>query len=356
MKALIYDKKYIGYHLFTSMVVAIMLLVEDILEGETEYAAMIFEFVTDIPIFMVLNLGISIGVFFIIRYLNASVPWQNGLWKRFLYEMAIMVALVLMMTIASSYLVRTFELMPSDADGDLGFEILSLIMFFISIFMLFSFHEFINLSQDKEYLSLRASQLEKQNYLMKYEALKTQVNPHFLFNSLNVLSSLIYIDTEKSDQFIKKFSEVFRYVLELNNEKLVTVKRELDFLDAYCFLQKIRYGDSLLINRSLDAAVLERYIPPLTLQLVVENTVKHNEISNERKLHISITNTESHLFISNNYQHRGALNGSMGVGQKNLIEKYRLLADKAPRFYLEGGQYIAQLPLLDNTHGQGFDY
>ena len=182
--------------------------------------------------------------------------------------------------------------------------------------------------------------------MIKYEALKSQINPHFLFNSLNVLSSLIYQDTAKSDEFIKKFSEVFRYVLELNQEKLVKVKRELKFLDSYFFLQKIRYGDNLKLHKKIDAEVLNMEIPPLTLQLVVENAIKHNVISNEQQLNISIENNGSSLIVSNNCQYRGNLNGSTGIGQKNLIEKYSLIGERTPEFYVKDDRYISQLPLI----------
>ncbi len=346
MKDIILDKRYWAYYLFTAVIVAGILLIEDILEGGTDRAELLYDFVVDIPFFTLLTVVISAMAYAIIVSLNRRWPWETALWRRFVLEISIIILIVIVFTLGGSFLVGYFDLRADDLDDDFGFEVLAMIMFFISTFMQFSFHEFMMLSTDKQYLQYKAGRLERQNYLMKYEALKNQVNPHFLFNSLNVLSSLIYQDTTKSDQFIKKFSEVFRYVLELNQEKMVEVKRELKFLDSYFFLQKIRFGDNLEMHQNIDAHVLNMYIPPLTLQLVVENAIKHNVISKVLKLCIHIENIDDELIIKNNYQYRDNLAHSTGIGQHNLVEKYRLISDKLPEFYVENNHYVARLPMM----------
>ncbi|MEL7002620.1 MAG: histidine kinase [Bacteroidota bacterium] len=341
------DKRYWAYYVFTATIIAVILLIEDLLEGNTEYAALLFEFVTDIPSFTLITFLISIGSYQIINQLNKRFPWEEALFKRFVLEISIIIILVIVLTVISSFVVREFGLGPEDTDDDFGYEILALIMYFISIFMVFSFHEFMVLSNDKEYLQMRAKMLQKQNYLIKYEALKNQINPHFLFNSLNVLSSLIYENTAKSDQFIKKFSEVFRYVLELNEEKLVEVRQELKFLDSYFFLQKIRFGDNLEIKKHVKSEALNKSIPPLSLQLAVENAIKHNIISKESRLTIHVENDEECMIVKNNYQSREAVTESTGTGQRNLTEKYALIADQLPKFYIEDNEYIVKLPILE---------
>ena len=353
MRDIILDKRYLAYYVFTAFIIATILLVEDVLEGEDDYYGLLLDFIIDIPVFSILVVFISIFSYSIIKFLNKKYPWEKAQWRRFILEIGIVVLLVLALTIAGSYLVRGFDVMPRDVDDDFGFEILALIMFFIGSFMVFSFHEYMMLSSDKQYLEYKAGMLEKQNYMIKYEALKSQVNPHFLFNSLNVLSSLIYQDTAKSDLFIKKFSEVFRYVLELNQEKLVEIKCELKFLDSYFFLQKIRYGDSLVLKKTVDSEALNMHIPPLTLQLVVENAIKHNVISKERKLTITIENHQDELIVRNNYQHRSNLSESTGIGQKNLIGKYELIEERRPRFYVENNEYVVRLPIIKELSWNG---
>ncbi|MEM6523142.1 MAG: histidine kinase [Bacteroidota bacterium] len=354
MIEIIRDKRFWAYYAFTATVVAAMLLVEDLFEDEGEFGDILLEFISDIPVFTLLVSLISLITYPIIGFLNKRYPWEEALLKRFMLEMCIIIGIVLAMTIIGSYFVRGFELTEKDVDDDFGFEILALIMFFISTFMVFSFHEFMNLSTDKQFLEFKASRLEKQNYLIKYEALKSQINPHFLFNSLNVLSSLIYLDTTKSDEFIKRFSEVFRYVLELNQEKLVSVQRELKFLDSYFFLQKIRYGENLKLVNKLSDHVKNMHIPPLTLQLVVENAIKHNMITQNNQLAIILEDNGEYLYVKNNFQQRANLEESTGIGQKNLTEKYQLLDKELPKFQKEGDQYVVQLPLMKTKEWQTY--
>ena len=346
MSDLLSDKRYWAYYAFTATVVAAMLLAEDALEGGETYSELLFDFITDIPVFTLIISLISLPSWHTINLLNRHYPWEEAFRKRFILEMCLIVTIVVTMTVVASYLVRTLGWIPPDADNDFGFEISVLIILSVLVFMTFGFHEFMVLSTDKQFLELKASRLEKQNYLIKYEALKSQINPHFLFNSLNALSSLIYQDTAKSDQFIKKFSDVFRYVLELNQEQLVQVKRELTFLESYFFLQKIRYGTGLGIEKKISAEALNSYIPPLTLQLVVENAIKHNVISDERALSIIIESRDGYLVVSNNYQHRTTLSESTGIGQQNLIEKYQLIEERLPEFYVENDRYVVRLPLM----------
>jgi hypothetical protein len=338
------DRRYWIYHIFTAATVATLLGIEDWLEGASP--GMVFlEFLAEIPLFfLVVNL-ISLLAYVVVKWLNRVMPWEKKPFNRFIAESGMVVAIVLALTTVAVAGYRLINNDPSN-DNDFAFEIHALIMFFIGIYMVFVFHEFMSLSRDNHVLKLRSETLLKQNYLAKYETLKNQVNPHFLFNSLNVLSSLVYIDAKKADQFIKKFSDVFRYVLELNQEKLVPLKQELHVLDAYLFLQKIRYGSQLNVHQNISAELLDLCVPPLTLQLAVENALKHNAVSKDQVLDIWIEAKENELVIVNTYHFKNAVQESTGIGQKNVFEKYRLLGKRLPQFYLEDGHYIVRLPLL----------
>lgn len=343
---LIRDRQYLAYYLFTSFLLASMLAVEDVFEdGKVNYLDIFLEFLLDIPLITGITLIISLISYPVVQFLNKHLPWESANWKRFVLEMTIVVVMVVLFTAISRPL---FEVYVPEEDNDTGYEVLDMIMFFFTFFMVFSFHEFMTLSGDKAALARKSKLLEEQNDTIKYEALKSQINPHFLFNSLNVLSSLIYTDTEKSDQFIKKFSEVFRYVIELNQESVVEIKKELKFLESYLFLQKIRYGSNLTCDIQLDSEFLNKFVPPLTLQLVVENAIKHNEISDEKKLDIFITNGKEDLIVSNSFQSRGNLNYSTGIGQQNLVQKYKLMYTRLPRFYVQDELYVVKLPAMNN--------
>lgn len=344
------DWRSLVYYIFTASVVAIMLTVEDVMEDSSaDWRELLIDFFFSIPLLTLLTLFVSLISYPVILLLNRYFPWETRSLKRVILEVSTLVFLVIFLSLIIYKIITYVRIETNFEENDAGFEgfTLVLVMLFITFFMIFSFHEFIILSTDKAYLSYRTQTLEKQNYLIKYEALKSQVNPHFLFNSLNVLSSLIYTDTAKSDQFIQKFSDVFRYVLELNQENVVQVKQELKFLDSYLFLQKIRFGDSLVIIQQLNTDTLEKYLPPLTLQLIIENAIKHNIVDKEKTLRIEITNRGKNLVITNNLQRRANLIESTGIGQRNLVAKYELICDKTPRFYVEHDNYVVMTPLLE---------
>ncbi|MFM8912654.1 MAG: sensor histidine kinase [Flammeovirgaceae bacterium] len=338
------DKRYWIYHVFATLTISCLLAIEDWLEGDLVGEIML-EFLIEVPVFLLAAAVLSFIAFHVVKWFNKIMPWDHKPFNRFISESGTVVAIVICVTSVTVAVYRLVYKVSSN-DNDFAFEIHSLIMFFIMVYMLFVFHEFISVNQDNRLLKLKSEMLLKQNYLTKYEALRNQVNPHFLFNSLNVLSSLVYIDAKKADQFIKKFSDVFRYVLELNQEKLVPVKQELRVLDAYLFLQKIRYGSQLCVHTKVSGHLMDLGVPPLTLQLTVENVLKHNAISNESVLDIWIEAKGDELIITNTYQCKGTTEESTGIGQRNILEKYRLLGERIPSFYLENGNYVVRLPLL----------
>ncbi|MCZ8355373.1 MAG: histidine kinase [Cyclobacteriaceae bacterium] len=336
------DRRYWIYHCFIALVVSSLLAVEDSLE----FGIFFFkDFVFGLFAILVVLLPLSYLISKIVAFMNTFMPWGINQFKRFILESALIITLVAILTSISILTKDFFIEVDDNRDNDFGFEIISLIMFFISIFMLVALHEFMALNEDNESLYMKSKILEKKNYLAKYEALKSQINPHFLFNSLNVLSSLVYTDSKKSDLFIKKFADVFRYVLELNNENLVKVEREIDFLNAYLFLHKIRYGDSLQVTINLSTTILNRLIPPLSMQLVVENALKHSRVEADDTLYIYIEETESNIIVRNTYLADLQDVVSTGIGQKNLIEKYHLLGLEEPKFYISDNYYISELPV-----------
>lgn len=192
--------------------------------------------------------------------------------------------------------------------------------------------------------------LEKENMRSQLESLKTQMSPHFLFNSFNALLSLIDSDKEKAKHFLLELSKVYRYVLEQNDNLVVELKEELKFINSYIYLNKIRFGDNLIFETDIDANNLSKFIPPLTLQSLVENAIKHNIISENKPLTIRITNDRDRLIVTNNLQTRNEKIISTGIGLKNLKERYFLLGNKEPEFGIVNDQYIAKIPLLEKEN------
>jgi PAS domain S-box-containing protein len=193
----------------------------------------------------------------------------------------------------------------------------------------------------------RLLQMQKENLQSQFEVLKQQVNPHFLFNSLNVLSGLIEKDASKAQLFIDEFSQIYRYVLETIEKPVVTLGMELGFVRSYIFLQQIRYGENLTFAVNLPSDLLKRYMPPLSLQVVLENAIKHNIVNENQPLHINIFHEDDCLNVSNNLQPKISMGKTTGLGQKNMVKRYAMISEKVPSFKVVNDQYIVQLPLLD---------
>lgn len=201
----------------------------------------------------------------------------------------------------------------------------------------------------------RLLQVQKENLQSQFEVLKQQVNPHFLFNSLNVLSGLIEKDVSKAQLFIDEFSQIYRYVLETIEKPVVTLSKELGFVRSYIFLQQIRYGENLTFAVNLPSDLLKRYMPPLSLQVVLENAIKHNIVNESQPLHINIYHEADRLIVSNNLQPKISMGKTTGLGQKNMIKRYALISDREPIFQIVNDQYIVQLPLLNTESDERAD-
>ena len=191
-----------------------------------------------------------------------------------------------------------------------------------------------------QYEKLKTEQINTQ-----YNSLKNQVNPHFLFNSLNALSSLVYEDQDRAVEFIRKLSEVYRYVLETKDKEIVSVKEELEFLNSYLYLQKIRFGENLIFNNTIETAVLDNYVVPISLQMLMENAIKHNVISNSKSLHVKVYNDGDYLYLENNLQEK-LHKDSTGIGLQNIKDRYTLLSDKPVLISNKNNIFKVAVPII----------
>jgi two-component system LytT family sensor kinase len=210
--------------------------------------------------------------------------------------------------------------------------------------ILTSFHVFRNIHQ----ASLQAEKLQKEIAQAQFESLKNQVNPHFLFNSLNVLTSLIMLDPLLAEKFTEQLSKAYRYVLEHKGDDMVALRTELEFIHSYIFLIDIRFKDKLKINLHIPPEKLNWLLPPLTLQLLIENAIKHNVVSKKSPLAIDIfVDKNDYLCVSNNLQIRDDKMASSRVGLHNISNRYGYITDKPTFFGLVDDKYVAKIPLLN---------
>ncbi len=191
--------------------------------------------------------------------------------------------------------------------------------------------------RDQDKLALEVSDL-------KYLVLKSQIDPHFLFNSLNVLSGLVSIDPIKAQEFIDELAYVYRYVLETIDSKIVKLSQEIDFIKSYLALIKIRYGTR--IDFEIDVLDVDALIPPMTLQFAIENAIKHNLASDKMPLHLNLSIKDEYVVVCNNIQQKHSTLYSSGIGQKNINNRYKIVSDKLPIYYEENSFYYSKFPII----------
>ncbi len=180
----------------------------------------------------------------------------------------------------------------------------------------------------------------------RFDALKNQLDPHFLFNSLNVLTSLIEEDPYQAQKFTTSLSKVYRYVLEQKNKDLVTVDEELNFARTYVRLLKMRFEDSIVFAIPDQASDPEAKIVPLSLQLLLENAVKHNVVTSSRPLHIKVFEKDGNLVVENNLQEKQVVKKSSGVGLQNIKQRYGILTDRQVQIVKAKNDFSVALPML----------
>ncbi len=205
--------------------------------------------------------------------------------------------------------------------------------------------------------SWRDSVIQKEKYkqdalAMQYETLKSYVNPHFLFNSLSVLSSLVEKDTAKSQEFIKQLSDIYRYVLEQKDKELVPLDTELNFIVSYINLHRIRHGENLRVDFRVDDR--SGHIIPLSMQILLENTFKHNIISEEDPLDVSIWRENDYIIVQNKLQTRKTINENGGFGLETISKRYEFFTKRALQVSSDNGLFIVKLPILDLSVLSGY--
>jgi len=190
-------------------------------------------------------------------------------------------------------------------------------------------------------------ELKRENLLAKYETLKNQVNPHFLFNNLNTLTGIIEQKPELATDFIKKLSDIYRYVLEQNDKEIVSIKEEMKFVEDYIYLSKMRFGEGLIFNSSLTKNQ-NFLVAPLGIQMMVENAIKHNIISDDMPLKIEMEIEDGFVIVRNNLQRKNTLNPEKGpLGLENIKKRYSYLSNVPVEIIESESEFIVKLPIIE---------
>jgi sensor histidine kinase YesM len=208
-------------------------------------------------------------------------------------------------------------------------------------------YETVFMVKEQQNEQVKNSELQRAKAEAELSALKNQIDPHFMFNSLNTLTHLIKVDSSKALVFTENLAEVYRYILSQKDQTLVLLDDELDFTNKYTDLLHLRFGNALIIRKRFNGTVGKDFlIPPTSVFVAFENAVKHNEISEKTPMQIDMDVKEGILTISNSIKERKAKTHSSGIGLKNLDERFKLITGKGIVSHREGDQFVVQLPLI----------
>ncbi len=194
---------------------------------------------------------------------------------------------------------------------------------------------------------MEAEELKRISAQAELQLVKSQINPHFLFNNLNVLSALIMKNNDEANRFIEEFSKVYRYILTTHDKELVDIKTELNFIKPYIFLLQKRFADGLEIAVDVPEAYEKFYVIPASLQMLIENAIKHNVVSKNKPLHIDVhINGNNTIVVKNNLQLRESVDNSTKVGLNNIIKRYWLFSGQKVEVKSNNEVFAVALPLL----------
>ncbi len=288
---------------------------------------------------IIITSGLWIGCTSIVNWLWEKFPWQEYPVKHLLIE----IVLIFLYTISFGLLLFYFErnFLNYYAEIDIVIESFNILLI---TYLITAVHEAYFFFLQWKHNFSKSIRLEKDNIEANYEALKNQINPHFLFNGLNSLTNLVD-DNPKAVDYISNLSDFLRYLLQINEKDLVSVRDEVDIVRKYIDLQQLRFGDAVRIEYLISDEHLEMHIPPLVLQMLVENAIKHNIISQKRNLGLSIYSQDNYLVVKNNLNKKTS-EISTGRGLNNIIERYSFFTPEKIIIKESNSSFEVNIPIL----------
>jgi sensor histidine kinase YesM len=331
-----------------SIAIALILFVIDTLFKYSAGVEMVYDIilVKTFGYYVMYSLPITFVNSYFFDYINKKVKWDR--YKK--YRLIIGFLGSVSITLLTVFLVRAFHRVILDGvtyqefleSEKLQFYFISLLITIVASLFFHAFYFYQELQKNK----VKEQKIIAGTASATFDALKNQLDPHFLFNSLNVLTSLIEENPESAQKFTTSLSKVYRYVLEQKNKDLVTVDEEFEFAKVYMSLLKMRFEDSIIFEIPDKASNPESRVVPLSLQLLLENAVKHNIVATNKPLHIKIFELNGTLVVENNLQPKQIVKKSSGVGLSNIMQRYQLLTNKKVNINQEANSFAVAIPML----------
>jgi sensor histidine kinase YesM len=276
------------------------------------------------------------------NWLNLKMPFEQGVKKRLISQLLLCIAITF--SLHTVLLIAFRDWLPQDFN-----RLVLGISYFIDFVLVFAINTAffgIYFFNKWKLNLLRTERLERDRTNAHYENLKNQLNPHFLFNSLSSLDSLIFENQELASQFLQQLSRVFRYVLDNKDKELVELGTEVKFISRYIFLLRTRFGGALQVYIDLEEQTMSRRIVPVTLQILIENAIKHNIINEENQLTIRVFADDQYLHVRNTLHKKSIVETSNKLGLKNLKSLYCYLSPLPVLVEEEENTFAVSIPLL----------
>ena len=301
-----------------------------------------YDFFTSI----VITIFVWEGNLIIDNWMNKKYPWEKKAGKRILVHLPLSmifgsVVIYLSMLGFNKY-VCTFPVEARDR-----FMLTALIIGMLISVIILSVEAGTQFFKNWKHSLVEVEKYKAESTQAQLQNLKEQVNPHFLFNNLSVLSSLVYLDQDKAVDFINQLSKVYRYLLDSRNSELITLQEELTFIESYTYLLKIRFDNSLKFEINIPSNIQHLLLPPMALQILIENAIKHNEVSSEWPLTISIIAGSEELVVKNNLKARRNEEKSSKTGLNNIRARYQYYTDRNVEVLEDGKSFSVTIPLLN---------
>jgi hypothetical protein len=284
------------------------------------------------------------------KWMDRRLPWRNNFSLRFLagYTTDVFLSLALSIPLAvllvNFFGASVFWQGLSLSHPDLRWKIIILLV--VVMFLYNVIYALRYAYQHYAFAQLDHLRTERKQLELQFEALKGQISPHYLFNSLNTISSLLFKDLQSAEQFVRRLAQTYQYILATQNKKWVLLREELEFVQSYYYLLRIRFQQQLNVEINVPLSLMDSRIPPLTLQMLVENAVKHNPLSDDEKLFIYISAQDNtYLKIANTRTGAGAEIDSFKVGLENIRKRYRYFTDKQI-LVKNDGRFMISLPVI----------
>lgn len=307
----------------------------NLLEPVANYLLSIFLFYFTTEILLIVN-----------KKLNKTYSWNIKPYKRFFTQLGLDSSIALLIVFCVRWSINLIVGFSNYISLQDELIIAALTLFVALVFVLGELSIFL---LNKWRFSLaELEKFKKENAEYRFELLRSQLNPHFLFNSLNTLSSLVYENQESAGLFIRELSDVYRYILENRDKDLISLETELSFVSSYITLMKLRFGNNLEVKIELENLKANSTIAPLTLQLLIENAIKHNVVSMKKPLRIELFLDEDYIVVSNNIQPKVNKEYSSEMGLRNISNRYSYLSEQQVEITNNNEIFKVKIPLLWN--------